>query len=98
MPAPVSDHPRAPSTKPNLRSRLDGLRSKIEELMRIGGTPGLSLGIIHNGERVYTANYGYRDAEQELPPTDETILPVFSLTKAVTAAAVGILIDESKAS
>ncbi|KAH6848208.1 beta-lactamase/transpeptidase-like protein [Chaetomium sp. MPI-CAGE-AT-0009] len=64
--------------------RLDALRPKIEELMRIGGTPGLSV-------------YGHRDADQGLAPDDETILPVCSLTKAVTSAALGILIDESKA-
>ncbi|KAM4057077.1 beta-lactamase [Hirsutella rhossiliensis] len=46
--------------------------------MRIGGTPGLSLGLMHQGNQ-------------------ETILPVCSLTKAVTSAAVGILVDEKKA-
>jgi hypothetical protein len=32
--------------------RLDALRPKIEELMRIGGTPGLSLGVMHHGAQV----------------------------------------------
>ncbi|KAI5865741.1 putative D-aminoacylase [Durotheca rogersii] len=85
-----------PSTMAGLSSRIDALRPKIEELMRIGGTPGLSLGIMHQGERVYYASYGYRDVEQRLPLTDETILPVCSLTKAVTSAALGILVDEKK--
>lgn len=79
-----------------LSSRIDALRPKIEELMRIGGTPGLSLGIMHQGERVYFASYGYRDVEQRLAPDDETILPVCSLTKAVTSAAVAILVEENK--
>ncbi|KAJ8125688.1 hypothetical protein O1611_g7950 [Lasiodiplodia mahajangana] len=82
----------------DLPTRIDALRPKIEELMHIGGTPGLSLGVMHRGERVYLASYGYRDAEQRLPPTDETILPVCSFTKAVTSAAMGILIEEEKAS
>ncbi|KAH0840709.1 hypothetical protein AYO21_00637 [Fonsecaea monophora] len=81
----------------SLSSRLDALRPKVEELMRIGGTPGLSLGVMHHGNQVYYASYGYRDVEGRLPPTDETVLPVCSLTKAVTAAAVGILVEEKKA-
>lgn len=82
----------------SLTSRLDALRPKIEELMRIGGTPGLSLGVMDQGTQVYFASYGYRDVEQRLPPNEETILPVCSLTKAVTSAALGILVDENKAS
>ncbi|KAK4141290.1 beta-lactamase/transpeptidase-like protein [Dichotomopilus funicola] len=81
----------------SLTSRLDALRPKIEELMRIGGTPGLSLGVMHQGTQVYFASYGYRDVEQRLPPNEETILPVCSLAKAVTSAALGILVDENKA-
>ncbi|KAK4238672.1 beta-lactamase/transpeptidase-like protein [Achaetomium macrosporum] len=80
-----------------LSTRLDALRPKIEELMRIGRTPGLSLGVMHQGDQTYLASYGYRDVEQGLPPNDETILPVCSLTKAVISAALGILVDENKA-
>nr|ODN86267.1 hypothetical protein L203_04387 [Cryptococcus depauperatus CBS 7841] len=80
----------------NLLSRLDALRPKIEELMRIGGTPGLSLSVMHEGNPVYYASYGYRDVEQRLPLTEETILPVCSFTKAVTSAAIGILVEEKK--
>nr|ODN97871.1 hypothetical protein L204_03296 [Cryptococcus depauperatus CBS 7855] len=81
----------------NLSSRLDALRPKIEELMRIGGTPGLSLSIMHEGSTAYYASYGYRDVEQSLPPTEETVLPICSMTKAVTSAAIGILVEEKKA-
>ena len=82
----------------SLSSRLDALKPNIEELMRIGGTPGLSLGVMQHGEQVYYAAFGFRDAEQQIPPTDDTVFPVCSLTKAVTSAAMGILIEEKKAS
>lgn len=81
----------------NLSSRLNALSPKVEELMRISGTPELSLGVMHNGTQVFYASYGYRDAEERLPPTNETVLPVYSLTKVVTAAGIGILIEEKKA-
>jgi CubicO group peptidase (beta-lactamase class C family) len=76
--------------------RLQALRPKIEELMRIGGTPGLIIGILQHGKPIFDAAYGFRDVANFLPTDDETILPVCSLTKAVTAAALGILIDEGK--
>ncbi|KAK4641701.1 hypothetical protein QC761_0076800 [Podospora bellae-mahoneyi] len=47
----------------SLPSRLDSLRPKILELVRIGGAPGLSLGAMHHGTQVYFASYGYRDVE-----------------------------------
>lgn len=77
--------------------RLHALRSKIEELMRIGGTPGLILGVMQDGKPIFNAPYGFRDAAKHLPLDEETILPVSSLIKAVTAAALGISIDQGKA-
>nr|ODN96907.1 hypothetical protein L204_03619 [Cryptococcus depauperatus CBS 7855] len=58
--------------------------------------PSLQLRI-HHRNPVYFASYGYRDVEQSLPPTEETVLPVCSMTKAVTSAAIGILVEEKKA-
>lgn len=65
--------------------------------MGIGGTPGLSLGVMHKGSQIYYVSYGFRDSEKRLPVTDETVLPVCSMTKAVTAATIGILVEEKKA-
>jgi CubicO group peptidase (beta-lactamase class C family) len=79
-----------------LTQRLDAPRPKIEELTRIGSTPGVSIGAMHHGAQVYFAGYGYRDVEHRWPPNDETILPVCSMTKAVMSAALGILVDEKK--
>lgn len=69
---------------------------QIEKLMSIGGTAGLSLGILHHGKPVFHANCGYRDVQGSLPPTAETIYPGCSLTKALTSAAMGQLVEEKK--
>ncbi|KAJ5827588.1 hypothetical protein N7447_004351 [Penicillium robsamsonii] len=79
-----------------LPTRLNGLRPTIEELMRIGGTPGLSLAVISKGEPVYETSLGARDAEAGLPVTNETIFPICSLTKGLNASAMAILVDEGK--
>ncbi|PQE26378.1 Beta-lactamase transpeptidase protein [Rutstroemia sp. NJR-2017a BBW] len=77
-----------------IQSRLRALRSNLEELMKIGSTPGTAIAVIHNGELIYQENLGYRDLDNKLPVTAETIFPCASLTKAVVAAGLGICVDE----
>ncbi|KAJ5195725.1 hypothetical protein N7449_006204 [Penicillium cf. viridicatum] len=79
-----------------LPARLDGLRITIEDLMRIGGTAGLSLAVMSSGKLVYEASFGTRDTEANLPVTNEAIFPICFLTKALTASAMAILVDENK--
>jgi len=78
--------------------RLNGLGPTIKALMAIGGTPGLSLTVDQSGCPPYHAGYGFRDhhGPGKLPVTEDTIFPVGSLTKAVTAAAIGILVDDRR--
>ena len=80
----------------DLTERLAALGPKIEKLMSIGGTAGLSLGILHHGQPVYNANFGFRDVQQSLAPTEETIFPACSLTKALTSATISLLVEEEK--
>ena len=40
----------------NLPARLASLRATIEQLMQIGGTPGLSLNVVSNGNTIYHAD------------------------------------------
>ncbi|KAK0726346.1 beta-lactamase/transpeptidase-like protein [Apiosordaria backusii] len=79
-----------------LPSGLDGLTLPIEKLMRIGGTPGLVLAVMEGGVPVYQANFGHSDVETQVPISREIIFPACSLAKAITATAVGILVDEGK--
>ncbi len=78
----------------DLNARLSALHPTIKELMSIGGTAGLSLGVVHNDELVHTANFGSRDLDSKLPVDDETIFPGCSLTKAMVSATMGVLVEE----
>ncbi|KAM0248984.1 hypothetical protein ACHAP5_003193 [Fusarium lateritium] len=78
--------------------RLRRLGPTIERLMSIAGTPGVSVGVIIKEKPAYYENYGHRNVEQKLPVTEDTIFPLCSLTKAFTAAALGLLVDEDKLS
>ncbi|KAF5634805.1 hypothetical protein F25303_8721 [Fusarium sp. NRRL 25303] len=82
----------------DLSRRLDAFGPAIQELMKLGGTPGLSLSVATKNQPVYHANYGFRDLQKRLPVTEETIFPVCSLAKGLSAAAMGILVDQDIAS
>ncbi|KAL8897324.1 MAG: hypothetical protein Q9207_007267, partial [Kuettlingeria erythrocarpa] len=78
----------------DLSHRLSALHPTIEDLMNIAGTAGLSLGVIHNGEVVHNANFGFRDVRSKFPVNDQTIFSGCSLTKAMVSATIGKLVAE----
>ncbi|KAI8685217.1 hypothetical protein NCS57_00190400 [Fusarium keratoplasticum] len=84
------------TARPPLPARLDGCKSKIEELMRIAGTAGLSFGVYRQGEPAYFANFGHHNVEEKSPVDEETIFPGCSLTKMFVAMALGRAVDEGK--
>ena len=45
---------------------------------------------------IYTHNHGYRNVEAGIPPDEETIYHIASLSKSFTAAAMGILVEEGR--
>lgn len=52
--------------------------------------------MLHHNQVIYTQGFGYRDVEAKLPPDEQTIYHLASLSKAVTSAAFGILVEEKK--
>ncbi|KAI9737406.1 MAG: hypothetical protein M1834_009560 [Cirrosporium novae-zelandiae] len=58
--------------------------------------PGLSFGVLHHREGIHQANFGFRDIDAQLCPDENTTYVIGSLTKALTAAMVAILVDEGK--
>jgi len=49
------------------------LEEFILNRMRESRLPGLSIGLIKNGELVYSRGFGFRDIERGLPVTPDTI-------------------------
>lgn len=66
----------------------------IDSIRRVAGAPGLSIGVIHNNSIIYERYCGFRDVEKRLEVNRDTIFYVASLTKAITATALGILVSE----
>ncbi|KAL6690305.1 beta-lactamase/transpeptidase-like protein [Trichoderma pleuroticola] len=82
------------STLSGLRDRLAHVLPEIEALKDIGGTTGISVGVMSHGSVVLETNLGFADVERRLLANSSTIYPVASLTKAFTALTIAQLVDE----
>ena len=77
-------------------ARWKALDSFIQTGMQKWKVPGLAVGIVQNGQTVYVKGFGVRDITTGQPVTVDTLFDIGSCTKAFTAAAAGILMDEGK--
>ena len=49
----------------SLAQKLQGLSPAITEICEISDNAGLSVGVVHQGEVIHRANFGYRDLENK---------------------------------
>ena len=77
-------------------SNLAGLDGVVEQTMKDWNVPGVALAIVKDGTVVYAKGYGYRDVNRGLRVTPDTLFAIGSCSKAFTAAALGMLVDEKK--
>ena len=97
--AQIDDESQQPSiaspSSPKIISP-ESLDSIVENAMHTFHTPGVAVGVIHQGDIVYAQGYGQRDLVNELPVNPFTYFRLASTTKAFTAASVAMLVDEGK--
>jgi CubicO group peptidase (beta-lactamase class C family) len=82
----------AQNTPPN----LNGFDGVVEQVMKDWKVPGLAVAIVKDGKIVFAQGYGYRDVKRQLKVTPDTLFAIGSCSKAFTAAALGMLVDEKK--
>lgn len=58
--------------------------------------PGLAIGIVKDGKVVYAKGFGEKQLESGTKVDANTIFSIASVSKNITAAALGILVDEGK--
>ena len=80
----------------NAAPTLDGLDDHIEGVLRDWEVPGLAITIVHEAGRGLVKGYGLREIGGTDPVTPDTVFTIGSLTKAFTAAAIGLLVDEGR--
>lgn len=68
----------------------------VETTIKTFNVPGVAVGIIKDGQLVFARGYGVRSLDTGKPVDENTLFGIASNTKAFTATALGILVDEGK--
>jgi CubicO group peptidase (beta-lactamase class C family) len=75
---------------------------KVDQMIAAAMTefevPGLAIAVVSNNQLLFAKGYGVRDITSNQPVTAETLFGIASNTKAFTAAALAMLIDQGKLS
>src|SRR5262245_17174769 len=76
----------------------DAIADVVKRSLEAWQVPGASLAIVGGDEAVYLEGFGVRELGGDKPVTPDTLFAIASCTKAFTAAAIGVLVDEGKMS
>ena len=70
--------------------------SVTEKTLTTFNVPGIAVAVIKDGKIIHAKGYGVRSIKTNLKVDENTLFGVASNTKAMTAAALGMLVDEKK--
>lgn len=73
---------------------LQLINNRVEKIINEWQVPGCAVGIIKNGKLIYAKGFGYRDLENKLPVTANTLFPIASNSKLFTSTAIGMIVNE----
>jgi len=75
---------------------LAGFDAEVQKTVRDWRAPGLAIAVVKDGVVVFSEGYGVRELGREDKVDTHTLFAIGSTTKAMTAAALGMLVDEGK--
>jgi serine beta-lactamase-like protein LACTB, mitochondrial len=81
---------------PSLRPIVAAVRKFVVDTMRVLGAPGAAICVRKDGRLVWSEGFGYADLEQHVPVTPQTKFRIGSVSKPLTAAALGLLSETGK--
>ncbi|MCC7387280.1 MAG: beta-lactamase family protein [Phycisphaerales bacterium] len=85
-------------TAPSLDDRLAWISAEFDRALAEHHAPGAALAVIKDGEVILLGGFGVADTDTGRPVTPDTRFAVGSTTKAFTASAIGMLVDEGRMS
>ncbi|MGH9766083.1 MAG: serine hydrolase [Blastocatellia bacterium] len=77
-------------------ANFNGFDGFVEQVMKDWKVPGLAVAVVKDGKVVFAKGFGFRDAGKGLKVTTDTLFAIGSCSKAFTATAMAILVDEGK--
>ncbi len=75
---------------------LDDFDGYVREAMKDWKVPGPAVAIVKDGRVVFMKGYGVRELGKREPVDEHTLFAIGSTTKAMTAAALAMLVDDGK--
>jgi len=92
----IDSTPTTTQNASSVMNTLDDLDSIVNNALEAFNVPGLAVGVVVDGKIVLSKGYGYRNLDQSLPVTENTLFAIGSCTKAFTSFMLGQLVDEGK--
>ena len=68
----------------------------VRRLMARDQIPGVAVGVVERGHLVFARGFGYRNVDDHLPVTPDTLFLLGSCSKTFTATAIALLADEGR--
>ena len=78
------------------QSKVESLDKYVEAARQEWRVPGLSIVVVQDGKVLLSKGYGVRELGKDAKVDTETLFGCMSTTKAMTAVAMGMLVDEGK--
>jgi CubicO group peptidase (beta-lactamase class C family) len=78
--------------------RLKKLDAYYEQVLKDWDLPGMAIGIVKDGELIFSKGYGVMEVGKTGTPDENTLFAIASNTKAFTASMLAMLVQEGKIS
>ena len=88
--------PSAPAAAPAAQAPAFDLAADVKRTMATFDVPGIAIAIVKDGKVVAAQGFGVRKLGEPAPVDGQTIFEIASNSKAFTAAALAMLVDEGK--
>ncbi len=76
--------------------RFVGLDTAFARVLKDWHAAGFAVAVVEKDKIVYAKGFGYRDYENKIPVTPNTLFAIGSCTKAFTASLIGMLVQDGK--
>ena len=79
-----------------MEERLEGVDKELNKVLKTWDAAGFAVAIVEKDRIVYAKGFGYRDYENKLPVTPQTLFAIGSCSKSFTTSLLGILQADGK--
>ena len=82
----------------NAQMSTSSIDSLVNLTLKTFDVPGIAVGVVKDGKVIHAKGYGFRSLDSKLPVDAETLFGIASNSKAFTALALGMMVDEGRLS